>query len=135
MTLKFKPSGFAGRCERIPDARRATIHGMRIAEYLAGENRSRLGKSDPFDRVSAMMTLLNPDTFWLVATNLLLGAAILLCCGAIAWCILRDVQEQRRHRRDESLSPHGYLDTLRTLGIVFPDGSDTSERIDEMVKD
>jgi hypothetical protein len=68
-------------------------------------------------------------TFWLLATNLFLGAVVLICCALMGWHVLRDLQRQRISRREWAQVPKDYLSSLADLGVAL---SGTGERIDEM---
>jgi hypothetical protein len=82
--------------------------------------------------VITVINLFMSTTFWLLATNLVLGLAVLLCFATLAWCVLSDVRRQRRRTRDESIVPDDYLDSLECLGIARPVAS---ESIDKRVED
>ena len=71
-------------------------------------------------------------TFWLLATNVVLALAVILCVVMIGWCMLSDVRRMRRQRKDESLVPFDFLDGLENFGI---DPGRKQDKLDEMVKE
>ena len=71
-------------------------------------------------------------TFWLLATNVVLALAVILCAVMIGWCLMSDVRRLRRQRKDESLIPFDFLDGLENFGIVSDRGQ---EKMDETVKE
>ncbi len=68
------------------------------------------------------------STIWLLATNVLLGAAVLVCCAMIGWNVLSDVRRKRTDRREEKSVPVDYLESLKDLGVSVS----AREQIDEM---
>ena len=78
-----------------------------------------------------MVGLVDSKTIWLLLTNLMLGLAVVVCGGMIAWCLMKDVQRKRRAKKEESLVPLDYLDGLENLGVTLPDGGET---VDEMAE-
>ena len=76
-----------------------------------------------------MIGLLIYKTFWLLATNVLLGLAVIACCVMIVWYLMRDMKRHRKEKKEESLVPPDYLNGLEDLGVTMPDGG---EKIDEM---
>jgi len=76
-----------------------------------------------------MTGLLISKTFWLLATNVLLGFAVVACCVTIIWYLMRDMKRHRKDKKEESLVPPDYLNGLEDLGVTMPDGG---EKIDEM---
>ena len=76
-----------------------------------------------------MIGLLIYKTFWLLATNVLLGLAVVACCVTIIWYLMRDMKRHRKEKKEESLVPPDYLKGLEDLGVTMPDGG---EKIDEM---
>ena len=73
-----------------------------------------------------------PTTFWLTATNLLLGLAVILCLAVIVWCLVGDIKRVRRERKDQSLIPLDFLDGLKSLGVI---SSFRSEDADEIARE
>jgi hypothetical protein len=76
-----------------------------------------------------MIAFAGSTTIWLLATNALLGAAVLVCCVLIGWNVLSDMKRLKKERRDEASVPVDYLESLRDLGVTV---SATKEQIDEM---
>lgn len=76
-----------------------------------------------------MIDLSIPKTFWLLATNVLLGLAVIVCCVMIVWYLIRDMKRHKKEKKEESLVPPDYLKGLKDLGVTMQDGG---ERIDEM---
>ena len=79
-----------------------------------------------------MTGFLIPKTFWLLATNVLLGLAVIVCCVMIVWYLMRDIKRHRKEKKEESLVPPDYLKGLEDLGVTMPDGG---EKIDEMAEE
>jgi hypothetical protein len=76
-----------------------------------------------------MIGLVIAKTFWLLATNVLLGLAVIALCVSIVWYLMRDMIRHRKEKKEESLVPPDYLKGLEYLGVTMPDGA---EKIDEM---
>jgi hypothetical protein len=76
-----------------------------------------------------MITLVKPDTLWLITVNILLGLAIIVCSVMIAMNFVNEIRRRRRGRKDEAQVPDDYLKGLKDLGVTLPDGG---EKIDEM---
>jgi hypothetical protein len=76
--------------------------------------------------------LLNSDTFWLIAANIVLGLVILICCVVIGWYVMRDIRHRAKQKKEESLVPKDHLAGLKDLGITLNDGG---EKIDETKKE
>ncbi len=72
----------------------------------------------------------DPQTLWLNLTNLGLGVAALICVGAVAWNVVREVIEQRRtsraadHELKDMLAAQGHAMNLPDLGWTMADGGE-----------
>jgi len=75
-----------------------------------------------------MTGLLISKTFWLLATNVLLGLAVVACCVTIIWYLMRDMKRHRKEKKEESLVPPDYLNGLEDLGVRCPMGVRRSTR-------
>ena len=76
-----------------------------------------------------MIAIAGSTTIWFLATNVLLGAAVLVCCALIGWNVLSDIKRLKKERRDEASVPDDYLESLKDLGVTV---SASKEQIDEM---
>ena len=70
-----------------------------------------------------------PATFWLTATNVVLGLAVILCLAVIVWCLVGDIKRVRRERKDQSLIPLDFLDGLKSLGVMSGFGREAADEI------
>ena len=76
-----------------------------------------------------MVAFAGYKTIWLLATNAILGVAVVVCCVLIGWNVFSDMRRMRKERRDEASVPVDYLESLRDLGVTVEAGK---EQIDEM---
>lgn len=76
-----------------------------------------------------MISLVLPDTLWLITVNILLGLAIIVCSVVIAMSLLNEIRKHRRGKKEEAQVPDDYLKGLKDLGVTLSDGG---EKIDEM---
>ena len=72
----------------------------------------------------------DPQTLWLNLTNLGLGIATLICVGAVAWNIIRELAERRQtassmdREMKAMLSNEGHAMHLPELGWTMADGGE-----------
>lgn len=72
----------------------------------------------------------DPQTLWLNLTNLGLGIAALVCVGAVAWNVVREVIEQRQkstaadRELKDMLASQGHAMNLPDLGWTMADGGE-----------
>jgi hypothetical protein len=76
-----------------------------------------------------MIAFAGSTTVWLLATNMLLGGVVLVCCILIAWNLFNDVRRMRKEKKDEGSIPVDYLESLADLGVTISAGK---KQIDEM---
>jgi hypothetical protein len=78
-----------------------------------------------------MLAFAGSTTIWLLATNVLLAVAVLVCCALIGWNVLSDLRRRHKESGEEASVPVDYLDSLRDLGVSV---SVHKNQIDEMEK-
>jgi hypothetical protein len=76
-----------------------------------------------------MSALLNPDAFWLIIANLLLGLITLACFAFLAVSVIKDLRLRSRRKKEDAPVPDDYLSGLNDLGVSI---RNEGQEIDEM---
>ncbi len=70
-----------------------------------------------------MFTITDPDTFWLTATNVVLGLVTLVCCVVVAAAVVQEiVVRMRRAHALRSLASDDHALLITDLGVTMADG-------------
>jgi hypothetical protein len=70
----------------------------------------------------------DPETFWLNATNIVLGVVTLVCIAAMATGLYQDVKARVLARRTVPAHADDHAFVVPALGLTMADGG---ERVDE----
>ena len=70
----------------------------------------------------AMVELSDSSLFWLNVTNIVLGIVTLVCCVAVGYEVIREIQARLRKRRSSSAPVNDHPLPLSKLGITMADG-------------
>jgi hypothetical protein len=75
-----------------------------------------------------MYVLIDPDTFWLNATNVALGTVTLVCCIVVGYGMVQEIRKRSRKYKIKHIKTDDHRLFLTNLGITMADGG---ERIDK----
>jgi len=78
-----------------------------------------------------MSDIYNSETFWLIATNIILGLVTVICLVAVGGAVFKEVLSRLAARSRVPLAEDTHAFNLADLGITMADGG---TRIDEVKK-